>query len=272
MPPPGHGRTAIGAKSAPIARRSTAPSHFFNVTYKIPFSRYIFHTQFSLFSLPHPTFSKKWLPVMRIHLMSSLRKLCGTQCANCNNARKESCSRQSLGRSGVNRQSFVTTSGLSNSCLRTTLPRSHGEGRRFSVSVLEYIENFSCALLTSCQRVTGTSSSMSVLVAGLDYRRYKSARLQLRKLSYLGASNMFDEYLLVADTTGRECLNYFCKGVIETFGATYLRSPTLADSLYLFDLHEGVHGFLGMLGSIDCMHWLWSMGELCVHLERSVHD
>ncbi|KAL1546107.1 hypothetical protein AAHA92_22755 [Salvia divinorum] len=79
----------------------------------------------------------------------------------------------------------------------------------------------------------------------------------IRQLAYDGGADMFDEYLHVAETTGRECMKYFCKGVIETFGATYLRSPTPADCQGLLDLHGRVHGFPEMLGSIDCMHWQW---------------
>ncbi|XP_041995715.1 uncharacterized protein LOC121745835 [Salvia splendens] len=63
--------------------------------------------------------------------------------------------------------------------------------------------------------------------------------------------------LHVADTIGRDCLKKFCKGVIQTFGPTYLQKPTAQDCKFLLDLHWRVHGFPGMLGSIDCMHWQW---------------
>ncbi|XP_047953192.1 uncharacterized protein LOC125199069 [Salvia hispanica] len=79
----------------------------------------------------------------------------------------------------------------------------------------------------------------------------------IRQLAYGGCADMFDEYLHVADTTGRDCLKKFCKGVIETFGPTYLRKPTVQDCQFLLDLHWRTHGFPGMLGSIDCMHWQW---------------
>lgn len=69
-----------------------------------------------------------------------------------------------------------------------------------------------------------------------------------------GVSDTFNEYLHIADMTGRECLKYFLKGVIETFDATYLRSLTPADCQYLFDLHGRVHCFPGILGSLECMN------------------
>nr|XP_043630051.1 uncharacterized protein LOC122601349 [Erigeron canadensis] len=37
----------------------------------------------------------------------------------------------------------------------------------------------------------------------------------------------------------------------------YLRRPTSDDIQRLYARHEELHGFPGMLGSIDCMHWPW---------------
>ncbi|XP_042016148.1 uncharacterized protein LOC121764151, partial [Salvia splendens] len=49
----------------------------------------------------------------------------------------------------------------------------------------------------------------------------------------------------------------FCRAVVEAFKDTYLRKPTTDDVSKLVDMHERAHGFPGMLGSIDCMHWQW---------------
>ncbi|XP_047960040.1 uncharacterized protein LOC125205253 [Salvia hispanica] len=82
-------------------------------------------------------------------------------------------------------------------------------------------------------------------------RRCRSARLRFRQLAYGTTTDMFDEYLHVGETTGRECLKTFCKLVVEAFGDTYLRRPTADDCQSLMRMHETVHGFPGMLGSID---------------------
>ena len=50
----------------------------------------------------------------------------------------------------------------------------------------------------------------------------------VRQLAYGGTADMFDEYLKVGESTGRECLQNFCQGVRDTFGDTYLRKPTVA--------------------------------------------
>ncbi|XP_042059338.1 uncharacterized protein LOC121803802 [Salvia splendens] len=46
-------------------------------------------------------------------------------------------------------------------------------------------------------------------------------------------THMFDEYLHVGDTTGRECLVKFCEGVIDAFSAAYLLKPNAEDCQFL---------------------------------------
>ncbi|GKE13388.1 ALP1-like protein, partial [Tanacetum coccineum] len=45
--------------------------------------------------------------------------------------------------------------------------------------------------------------------------------------------------------------------VMEIFGPEYLRKPTVTDVVKLYRYHEEKHGFLGMLGSLDCTDWEW---------------
>lgn len=44
--------------------------------------------------------------------------------------------------------------------------------------------------------------------------------------------------------------------MIEVFGVEYLRRPTVQDFECLMEIGER-HGFPGMVGNIDCMHWRW---------------
>ncbi|XP_047940818.1 uncharacterized protein LOC125188115 [Salvia hispanica] len=67
----------------------------------------------------------------------------------------------------------------------------------------------------------------------------------------------FNEYLHVGDTIDRECMVKFCEGVVDAFGATYLRRLNTEDCQFLMGMQDRVHDFPGMLGSIDCMHWEW---------------
>ncbi|XP_057793092.1 protein ALP1-like [Salvia miltiorrhiza] len=79
----------------------------------------------------------------------------------------------------------------------------------------------------------------------------------VRMLANGGAADQYDEYLRIAESTSLECLQRFSRAIIQLFGAEYLRRPTSADCQRLLAMHEAKHGFPGMLGSLDCMHWAW---------------
>ncbi|XP_047953967.1 uncharacterized protein LOC125200352 [Salvia hispanica] len=79
----------------------------------------------------------------------------------------------------------------------------------------------------------------------------------IRQLATGQTADLFDEYLHVGETTGRLCLMEFCKGVRAAFTDEFLKKPNTADCQFLLQLHEQAHGFPGMLGSVDCMHWQW---------------
>lgn len=75
----------------------------------------------------------------------------------------------------------------------------------------------------------------------------------MRMLAYGTPADALDEYLKIGKCTVLECLDKFARGVIEVFGADYLRHPTREDIERLLQDNEA-RGFPGMLGSIDCMH------------------
>jgi hypothetical protein len=60
----------------------------------------------------------------------------------------------------------------------------------------------------------------------------------------------------MSESTCRESMYKFCRAVIEIFGTVYLREPTVEDTARLPSINEK-RGFLGIIGSIDYMHWEW---------------
>ncbi|XP_056842126.1 uncharacterized protein LOC130495088 [Raphanus sativus] len=78
----------------------------------------------------------------------------------------------------------------------------------------------------------------------------------IRVLAYGSAADTVDEYLRLAESTTRLCVEKFAEGIISLFDDQYLRRPTPADLQRLLDAGE-YRGFPGMIGSIDCMHWRW---------------
>lgn len=77
-----------------------------------------------------------------------------------------------------------------------------------------------------------------------------------RMLGYGCPADSLDESFKLGESTVIECLQYFVRGVIEIFGPQYLRKPTIEDIHRLLQMGEP-RRFLGMLGSLDCMHWEW---------------
>lgn len=78
----------------------------------------------------------------------------------------------------------------------------------------------------------------------------------MRMLAYGIPADHADEYIKIGDSTTLLCLGKFAEGVIAKFGAEYLQRPNAEDVQRLLNIGEA-RGFLGMLGSLDCMHWQW---------------
>nr|GEW82920.1 protein ALP1-like [Tanacetum cinerariifolium] len=72
------------------------------------------------------------------------------------------------------------------------------------------------------------------------------------QLAYGCVPDSLGEYLQMGATTSRDSLRIFCKVIINLYGEEFLRKPTYTDIETLHAYHNEKHGFLGMLGSIDC--------------------
>jgi len=77
-----------------------------------------------------------------------------------------------------------------------------------------------------------------------------------RILAYGGASDANDKYLCLAESTSNESLMRFCSAIIDIYSSEYLWEPNEEDIKRLLAVGEE-RGFPGMLGSLDCMHWVW---------------
>ncbi|XP_071700462.1 uncharacterized protein [Rutidosis leptorrhynchoides] len=75
--------------------------------------------------------------------------------------------------------------------------------------------------------------------------------------AYDDTPDLFDEYLQMSERTCRESLMNFCNCIIDLYKDEYMREPTTDDIKRLYEAHKDIHGLLGMMESIDCMHWAW---------------
>ncbi|XP_021971260.1 uncharacterized protein LOC110866418 [Helianthus annuus] len=79
----------------------------------------------------------------------------------------------------------------------------------------------------------------------------------LRVLAYGNTTDINDEYLKMIKKTTRDTLELFCDGIINLYGARYLRKPIWYDLQQIHKVHSNQHGLLGMIESLDCRHWRW---------------
>ncbi|WVZ73676.1 hypothetical protein U9M48_021958 [Paspalum notatum var. saurae] len=66
----------------------------------------------------------------------------------------------------------------------------------------------------------------------------------------------FDRELRIGESTILEALHEFTRGIVHVFGKKYMRSPNQSTLNVVANRCEA-RGFPGMLGSLDCMHWVW---------------
>ncbi|XP_071704411.1 uncharacterized protein [Rutidosis leptorrhynchoides] len=107
----------------------------------------------------------------------------------------------------------------------------------------------------------------------LGFNVFQKCTSTIRQLAYGTAPDAFDEHLHMGQQTSYDCLNNFCKSVIHLYGSEYMRKPTPQDVARLISAHAELHGFPGMLGSLDCMHWAWKNCpyKYKVHYTRGDH-
>ena len=78
----------------------------------------------------------------------------------------------------------------------------------------------------------------------------------MRVIAYGFPANYADEYLCIGEDTAIKSVCVFAKTIIRVFGPEYLHAPNEYVVKKLMAMNEA-RGWLGMLGSIDCMHWSW---------------
>lgn len=90
----------------------------------------------------------------------------------------------------------------------------------------------------------------------LGIHPYMKVIAAFRVLCYGCSADSLDENLEISEAVVNRCVDEFCASIIEIYGDHYLRAPTEDDIARLLRENEE-RGFPGMMGSIDCMKWVW---------------
>ncbi|XP_071695651.1 uncharacterized protein [Rutidosis leptorrhynchoides] len=80
----------------------------------------------------------------------------------------------------------------------------------------------------------------------------------LGQLAYGSTPDALDKYLQISERVSRETRQNFAKCIIDLYAIVYMREHAHHDIVRLYDAHERLRGFPGILESIDCMHWAWA--------------
>jgi hypothetical protein len=90
----------------------------------------------------------------------------------------------------------------------------------------------------------------------LGHSTYQKVTAALRMLAYGIPADLVDDHLAMGESTAIKCVKRFVVAIVQLFGPKYLRAPTEEDTARLLE-ENAARGFVGMIGSIDCMHWSW---------------
>ena len=94
----------------------------------------------------------------------------------------------------------------------------------------------------------------------------------LRTLIYGTPSHLQDELLQLGEETSRRSLIEFCETIISLYQKEVLRPPTVDDLKRLYKLHEDRWQLPGLVGGLDCMHWVWDRCPVTLHGQYKDRD
>ena len=75
-------------------------------------------------------------------------------------------------------------------------------------------------------------------------------------MAYGSSADQLDELLRFGESTVALVVDKFCRAVIQVFGPTYLRPPNAEDLELILKGYEAT-GWIGCMGFIDVMKWVW---------------
>ncbi|CAN6685488.1 unnamed protein product [Malus baccata var. baccata] len=89
-----------------------------------------------------------------------------------------------------------------------------------------------------------------------DFSPYQKVTIALRMMAYDSLADSIDETHGMFESTCLDTLEQLCDTIVQVYKDEYLRELNQEDLNRLICKAED-HGFPGMIGSLDCMHWDW---------------
>jgi hypothetical protein len=92
----------------------------------------------------------------------------------------------------------------------------------------------------------------------------------LRMLAYSIPVDLVDDNLAMGESKAIMWVKRFVIAIVQIDDSTYLRSPNAEDTAMLLEFNSN-RWFLGILGSIDSMHWRWKNCPAAWHGQFKEH-
>lgn len=89
----------------------------------------------------------------------------------------------------------------------------------------------------------------------IGFTPLQKCTIALRQLAYATSPDAPYENLRMSRHIARQSLHKFGKYTVRLYGPRYLHKPTCSDIQKLYVHHSNLHDVLGILGSLDCLHW-----------------
>jgi hypothetical protein len=90
--------------------------------------------------------------------------------------------------------------------------------------------------------------------------------MALKYLAYGCSINTFWDYFQMRESTAMKCVKMFIKDMCNSsFWKKYFNVMTPADAKRVEEYHKEVHGVHGMIGSLDCSHFVWGNCPVAHH-------
>lgn len=81
----------------------------------------------------------------------------------------------------------------------------------------------------------------------------------LKCLAFGVSPASYQDYFQMGESTGRECIKRLTRAIVGApeLCEVYLRQMTRSDALRVSEMHFQQHGVRGLMGALDCWHWIW---------------
>jgi hypothetical protein len=129
---------------------------------------------------------------------------------------------------------------------------------RVSRSTYEELKNIVCATNVFFRERLDAANRLSISTDA-------KLLIALKYLAYGTCVNAFRDYFQMGESTAMASVKHFIKAVRSELCSKFFHPMSPADAKRVEELHHKQHGVRGMIGSLDCSHFVWGNCPVAYH-------